>query len=74
MFDTLTINLGGLDFSQLFDTNILGGTSLFIEVTLANVNPPGTGEISEPTHLVLMMLGVTAILWMRRRRERVPIH
>ena len=72
VFDTLSINLGGLNFSQLFDTNILGGTSLFIEVTLANVQPPGT-EVPEPTHLVLMMLGLTAIVWMRRRRANVTV-
>lgn len=68
LFDNIIINLAGLNFSQLFI-----GNSLFIEVTQANVQPPGGGDpIPEPESMILMMLGLTAILWMRRRR--VTIH
>jgi hypothetical protein len=67
LFDNIIINLGGLNFTQLFI-----GNSLFIEVTQANVQPPGVDPIPEPESIILMMLGLTALLWMRRRR--VTIH
>ena len=67
VFDNIFINLGGLDFIQLFI-----GNSLFIEVAQADVLPPGVDPIPEPESLVLMMLGLTAIFWMRRRR--VTLH
>ncbi|MGB0630177.1 MAG: beta strand repeat-containing protein [Alphaproteobacteria bacterium] len=66
MFDTISVNLAGLEFSQFFRDN-----SLWIEVTLANVGAP---EVPEPHMLVLMMLGLTVIVWMRRRRADVTIH
>ncbi len=67
LFDNIIINLGGLNFTQLFI-----GNSLFIEVTQANMQPPGVDPIPEPESIILMMLGLTALLWMRRRR--VTIH
>tara|TARA_R110002110_G_scaffold411316_1_gene635572 strand:+ start:637 stop:4350 length:3714 start_codon:yes stop_codon:yes gene_type:complete len=66
VFDNIIINLGGLNFTQLFI-----GNSLFIEVTQANVQPPGVDPIPEPESMILMMLGLTAMLWMRRRRVTV---
>ena len=65
IFDTISVNLAGLVFSQLFI-----GNSLWIEVTLANVGAP---EVPEPHMLVVMMLGLTVIVWMRRRRANVTI-
>ncbi|CAN0493822.1 unnamed protein product, partial [Laminaria digitata] len=67
LFDNLLINLGGLNFTQLFV-----GNSLWIEVTQANVQGPGGGDpIPEPESVVLMLLGLSTILWMRRRRVTV---
>ena len=66
LFDSISINLAGLNFTQLFM-----GNSLWIEVTLADVQPPGT-QVSEPHMLVILMFGLTVIFWMRRRR--VTLH
>jgi hypothetical protein len=65
LFDSISINLAGLNFTQLFI-----GNSLWIEVTLADVQPPGT-QVSEPHMMVILMFGFTVIFWMRRRRVTV---
>ena len=53
----------GLDFIRLFI-----GNSLFIEVAQADVLPPGVDPTPEPESVVLIVLGLTAISLMCRRR------
>jgi hypothetical protein len=66
LFDSISINLAGLDFTQLFI-----GNSLWIEVVEASVQPPGGDPIPEPEGMLILLLGLTTVFWMRRRRVTV---
>ena len=65
--NNILFNMMGLDFIQLFI-----GNSLFIEVAQADVLPRGVDPTPEPESVVLIVLGLTAISWMCRRR--VTLH
>ena len=65
--NNILFNMMGLDFIQLFI-----GNSLFIEVAQADVLPPGVAPTPEPESVVLIVLGLTAISLMCRRR--VTLH
>ncbi len=68
-FDTLTVNLTGLSFIQFFASNSLGGTSLFLEVTQADVEPP-TLTVDAPEGLAMVLAGLGAMGFLRRRTIR----
>ncbi len=63
-FDNLTVNLVGLDFIQFFGANGLGGTSLFLQVTQADV----VVDIAEPQGILIVLTGLGFIAAVRRRR------
>ena len=63
-FDNLTVNLVGLDFVQFFGANSLGGTSLFLQVTQADV----VVGIAEPNGILIVLSGLVVMGVARRRR------
>ncbi len=62
-FDTLTTNLTGLAFNQLFI-----GDSLWIEVTQADVPAPG---VSEPETMLVFLGSLGVLVGLRRRRRAI---